>query len=625
MNAHTNIGLGPIPAVKTTVGRFVVDSRWHGELDANTLDKVIGYSLIRHRNIKSWPQLDDAEAHNNRDIETPNARKDAPAPIELVTWLDGTFRQRAKWVIGYFNGPPKLQRGGTLAFEDVLSASKEYWNRNGDWKEKSVDEIMSDPFIGRAMEFARLKHGQRLISVKVHLDEETPHIHVISIALVQGWHKVRGRKPLSLPRDIHGNPIDLREKELKYTFYGSKLRGQKWQLARNHDEWATFVKDLGLIRGSDSTKMSTEEKRDRDKTYTGMASTIVAAAKQEAKEILEEAHRSAQEVKEYTAKVVRCDRQVGDDFRIQAATAANALMAEAENNAQALLDEAEQQAAVTRAAVDAEVTAKLEAAERAAAVIMARANKARKEADLAASATSENADRIVSDARIEAAALKAAAAHEGRTIIDDARLDAERFRQEARQAAEKQAAIDAAGIREAAEADVARIRCEIETERQRNAAWTASECARLRDEKAKAARVTKTAEEAQAKAAVDAAAVAAREEAVRARESQIAEQEETVRANELSCGDLEQRLHDALLQVDERAEQLSAELENARRIGKAMRDHYREFVALPPHQQSVMPPQTAKAAVVSQSSELEELKQAIELKNRHYEWRDGID
>lgn len=231
-----------------------------------------GFATLSHSNLKSWAHVSKAQGHNTRAIDTPNARNDAPAPIELLEDQTGPYVDRIKAVLVAHDVPVRIRKNGTIATEDVLGASPEYWNRDGDWKEKSVDKLVGDPVVQAALAYARKKHGKRLISCSLHLDEESPHIHVVAVPLVFREHAVRGPRPKDCELDAKGKRIDYRPKVEKWTLDVSRERGLSSQLERNHDEWAEACKHVGLARGERGSDLELEERRARRNEQSGRAS-----------------------------------------------------------------------------------------------------------------------------------------------------------------------------------------------------------------------------------------------------------------------------------------------------------------------------------------------------------------
>lgn len=301
--------------------------------------KILGFVTLSHSNLKSWAKVEAAQGHNTRRLETPNARKDAPAPIELLEEKSGSYVGRVKAILVEHGVPVKIRKGGTIACEDVYGASPEYWNRDGSWRLKPVEEIQNDPVVQAALALARRKHGPRLVSCSLHLDEESPHIHVISVPLVERAHSKRGRKPKGTPRDENGKALeDSRPKVTKWSLDVSSIRGRSSDLEKNHDEWAEVCEPFDLVRGAKGSAMTQEQRRARRNRQTGRSSKAEMEARQERERLHEEAERSRASGEDYEkaaeakARAAEADRAAARQEREEAeATAARARAQEAEN------------------------------------------------------------------------------------------------------------------------------------------------------------------------------------------------------------------------------------------------------------------------------------------------------
>jgi hypothetical protein len=263
----------PKPERKGFVGRFPLlpDGR-----------PALGFATLSHSKLKTWTKVAAAQGHNTRKIDAPNVRKDAPQPIELLDGVSGSYGDRVKAVLKEHGASTKIRDNvGAIATEDVFGASPEYWNRDGDWKAKPLSEIIGDPVVQAALALAMRTHGKRLISVTLHVDEESPHIHVVAVPLVQREHAVRGRPPKGCPRDEAGKPIDPRPKVLKWTLDVSSQRGRSQQLEKNHDGWAAECAPFGLVRGLKGSEMTEEERRNRRNRQTGRASMAEKVARED--------------------------------------------------------------------------------------------------------------------------------------------------------------------------------------------------------------------------------------------------------------------------------------------------------------------------------------------------------
>jgi hypothetical protein len=403
-----------------------MDSRWTPDFDSRCNQPVAGYATLSHSLIKSWSTLDLAGGHNFRTIATPNVRADGHPPIELLEEMEGSYRQRAEKVLRGHRVPLKLHRGATLAYEDVYGASPEYWNREGDWKLRSAEDIMTDPVVLRALEVAREKHGGRLISVALHLDEDSPHIHVVALALVQGLHATRGRKPKGCALDADNKKIDPRPKTWKWSLYASKERGLSSQLAKNHSDWAERCADLGLIRGADRTKMDLEESRAHKAKQTGRSSKLEAEARKRRDEMAAEAASLVTTARKEAAELVA--QGAAEKARLQAEF--NRPIIEADEQARGIIEGAN-------------------------ALVLAAARSM--------DAARQEADRIGNESTVAGQLVRDQAVADANTLREQAEADA--------QAIKAQAETDAKAILDAADAEALRIRnaenARLQSERER--------------------------------------------------------------------------------------------------------------------------------------------------------------
>jgi len=108
------------------------------------------------------------------------------------------------------NANGKFRSNAVIAVEMILSASPQYFQNKGalkDWTEAN-------------MKWLKKKYGKNLVNVVLHLDEQTPHLHVFLV------------------------PIDQKNKLNCRDFFGGK---DKMKLLQ--DESYLAVKELGIIRG----------------------------------------------------------------------------------------------------------------------------------------------------------------------------------------------------------------------------------------------------------------------------------------------------------------------------------------------------------------------------------------
>lgn len=405
------------------------------------------YATLSQSKITSWEQVAAANGHNARTIEVPNARADGHGPIEVVERPGANLTERLRHRLDEA-GVTKPRKNAVLAFEDVFGASPGYWAKQfpEGWQNASVEDLMADPLVRAVGDFAKAKHGDNLLSVTWHLDEKSPHAHVVSVPLVTREHKRRGRKRKD---GTEAPPIT------KTTLAADQLRGgSKYALEQQHDEWAAFVAHLGLVRGRRGSELSSEERRDR-RLRDPQASL-------EGERRAAERTVAIQESAQAMVSLIKMGKKDRDGLiaegRAQAAATLATAKAEAEQIRKATLVEAAQVKTVADQRAD-------ELAQRERAFVIAKARAETLIEQDRAQAAAKLAGAEVDAERIRKTALAEAAQVKAKEDQRTEELD-RRERELAQKAAADQARI--AHDRRLAEAEAAQILAAAEVERRKN-------------------------------------------------------------------------------------------------------------------------------------------------------------
>ncbi|WP_267386154.1 plasmid recombination protein [Sphingomonas sp. GC_Shp_3] len=176
--------------------------------------------------VKSWSRLSAISSHNTRAFPEPHCDPHAPSPAhicgsgDLVNDVKQLLRQHGI-------DPAQLRKNACIAHEVILTATRSFFvagagndaqSRLGCW-------------IGTAYRFACKHWGEnRIASMVLHVDEHTPHLHVVLVGLVQ---KVFKRWP---------------ERGIAWTLNGRVISGPG-EYQRAHDAYAEAMAPLGLRRG----------------------------------------------------------------------------------------------------------------------------------------------------------------------------------------------------------------------------------------------------------------------------------------------------------------------------------------------------------------------------------------
>lgn len=136
-------------------------------------------SCVRIAKLKGYGSINAAAGHNTRSRETPGVNPAYP-PVPLMTEpADLALAVKARI------GEQRVRTNAVLAVELVLIASPEYFrpDRTGPEFKGVFDEAPTNAWAQASAEWLKATYGDRLMSVQLHLDEDTPHIHAVMVPL----------------------------------------------------------------------------------------------------------------------------------------------------------------------------------------------------------------------------------------------------------------------------------------------------------------------------------------------------------------------------------------------------------------------------------------------------------
>lgn len=164
-------------------------------------------TILRFEKIKSFQELKLANAHANRYIETPNAdiektkfNKKLYGAENIVALTKKIFKEKGI----------KKRKNSVIAIDGLLTVSPDFF--------KSKKNIVD--FANAAKKHLVETFGDNLLSVHLHLDETSPHIHFYTLPITEN-----GR--LSA-RDLF-NKITLKQHQRVYCENISKSLGVKFE------------------------------------------------------------------------------------------------------------------------------------------------------------------------------------------------------------------------------------------------------------------------------------------------------------------------------------------------------------------------------------------------------------
>lgn len=151
------------------------------------------YAILRIAKLSTAGQIGAAQAHCLRTRPTPNADPEL-TPSNVTNMHPGSLNAFAEARRAAVQGNKAFRKNGVRMVEFVLTASPD-----------ALDALNDDDFEGWAaanLGFIAERYGkQNLAGYALHLDEQTPHLHVFITPVVDGKFNARalfgGRKKLA--------------------------------------------------------------------------------------------------------------------------------------------------------------------------------------------------------------------------------------------------------------------------------------------------------------------------------------------------------------------------------------------------------------------------------------------
>ena len=142
------------------------------------------YAVLRvdRRKAKAMAAIAAASAHQLREKPTPNADPDGPAPVALFLAAGSTPYQAARHLL---DGAERRNRDTVLCREVVLSASPGHFRPGREQAGGAFDPARVKAWVSVALAWAKRQWPDQLASACLHLDEMTPHMHLLVVPRVR--------------------------------------------------------------------------------------------------------------------------------------------------------------------------------------------------------------------------------------------------------------------------------------------------------------------------------------------------------------------------------------------------------------------------------------------------------
>lgn len=204
------------------------------------------YAVLRIDKIHSLGELAGKARHNLRISNVSHANKNK----ENIYRGLGTIREITGAWRDITNGLA-IKSTSVLAVEYVITTTHEFW--------ETATKEQKKAWVKRSYDFVSAKHGaENILSAALHLDERTPHWHVLVVPIDT---KPRIVKKMGRPKAGEKRKEDKTLKPFRGLNAAAFFDGSE-MMSKLQDDYYATVGDLGLIRGVKGSKARHKTVRD---------------------------------------------------------------------------------------------------------------------------------------------------------------------------------------------------------------------------------------------------------------------------------------------------------------------------------------------------------------------------
>lgn len=138
------------------------------------------FTVLRIAKLKTWGVIAATDKHNARERETPNADEECSTENRV---LMGSPDISAHDAIKKALVNQRIRKNAVLGVEMLISASPEYFRPGNPDKAGSYGPERLEAWTAATTQWLRERYGDRIKRATLHLDEATPHIHVVMVPL----------------------------------------------------------------------------------------------------------------------------------------------------------------------------------------------------------------------------------------------------------------------------------------------------------------------------------------------------------------------------------------------------------------------------------------------------------
>ena len=251
-----------------------------------------------HGPIKSWDRLASVEIHNARTRPIAHGVVGAP-PVEFLVGSPAIVADLRNRLKDHGIDPASIREGGVIAYEAIITASPEFFEAGS----KVEQQKRLAGWTAAQVDFVTKRYGgHRVVSMVLHQDEQTPHIHAVIVPLKHGVD--RRRRDLTARWGLDGQILSARgEWRQLQTDYGKAMaplglsRGEEGS-TRKHQPYAMVLADIEAERAA--IRIREADLADREQAINDHLIRLRDGWK-----LVEERHREAKAAREAAVAIMK--------------------------------------------------------------------------------------------------------------------------------------------------------------------------------------------------------------------------------------------------------------------------------------------------------------------------------
>jgi len=190
---------------------------------------VTNFAVIRVRKLKSESEINNTDAHNSR-VSVVNHASQNPKLSQRLIGSNSPLFEKINHRINELSA--KTRKDSVLSMEVLMSASPSYFRPNNPHAAGEFDHDKMKAWVRASVTYAKKKWGDNLLSADLHLDESTPHLHLIVTPISKKKRKKRSKQ----------------EFYEQYVLDANGMFGKK-ALSQMQTDYAEALNNLGIQRG----------------------------------------------------------------------------------------------------------------------------------------------------------------------------------------------------------------------------------------------------------------------------------------------------------------------------------------------------------------------------------------